>query len=558
MSGAVCSVPIAVPVFRMRATLECRDVGSPAHRAAARLRELGLPTDYIAATLGLRTDRTQNLIAQLDGRSGQGVRELRVWIDPAHGAVLTADKGLDIEPQDHQRDIAHLPVLPPRPSELDASAFTDAASSISGRAARIVVDEVRALEADRREGPGAFSHVLHLSRCDLVVMQDATLEVHWHDVVDERLTAYARDALADNLADLPWERLTAVAAEQALSAALGRADVSPQDGFAVAVDPQTIHDRVGALVRSAERQVVLAIDAPLRRLARWVEWCLDTVRTSDGVAIRLVLCDTSRWKGRHARRLAAADAADLPAAVLLACDGDRALIHTSAAAFGAESTLADLCSQAAFQLHDPAAIARLLARLGLTAPQVARRPDADPAEVAITAMRAEVQRQRRYLDGLEVAIADDDVKAFVEHVERTLVDLADRRRIEQIAAGVCWERALHTRCLQLAGEHPQLVVAGLRWMPAGEGMDLDVVLRDLRSHTLWVLDAKHADATGRHVAHMRRQLDIARDHGLVPQGWDDKALIVYPSSKHGFSELTNDRRVRRTTFDRLPDALGLG
>ena len=81
MSQVLCSVPIAVPIFRMRATLECHDLGSPAHRAAERLRERGARTDYIAAALGLRVDQTENLLAQLDGKGGQGVRELRVWID---------------------------------------------------------------------------------------------------------------------------------------------------------------------------------------------------------------------------------------------------------------------------------------------------------------------------------------------------------------------------------------------------------------------------------------------------------------------------------------------
>jgi hypothetical protein len=559
MSQVLCSVPIAVPIFRMRATLECRDLGSPAHRAAERLRECGAPTDYIAAALGLRVDQTENLLAQLDGTGGQGVRELRVWIDLPHGAALTAEQGLDLITGDRQRDLAHLPILPPKPSDLEPATFTAAASSLAGPSARIVVDDVRALEPDLRDATTRFHHVLHLSRCDLVVTADGTFEIHWHDEVDERLTAFARELLSDDLLTFEWASLTPATAEQELSATLERAGVTLQESYAIKLDPYTIHEHALALVHSAERQIVLAVDAPLRHLPDWLDAALEAVRDRQGeVEVHLLLSDTSRWKGRHAARLTATTAADLPSEVLLIRDGDRGLIHSSAAAFGAESAIAGLHSQAAVEVHEPVAIRRLLERLHLPCPHVARRSaEQRPEDVAAEALRKALGYQRRHLDGLEVAVTSDDVVAFVDQVERTLVDMRDPRRVAQLAAGVCWERAVYTRCVQLADHHPQLVVDALRWTAPEGRMDLDIILRDLGTKTWWVLDAKHDSLAARHLAHVRRQLDIARDHQLVPPGWDALALIVYPPHASAIPELTNDKRVRRTTFDMLAGALGL-
>ena len=71
MSKAICSVPIAVPVFRMRATVACRDLGTPAHRAVERLLDLDATVDTIAGLLGLSLRQVENLLGQLDGTRGR-------------------------------------------------------------------------------------------------------------------------------------------------------------------------------------------------------------------------------------------------------------------------------------------------------------------------------------------------------------------------------------------------------------------------------------------------------------------------------------------------------
>ena len=88
-------------------------------------------------------------------------------------------------------------------------------------------------------------------------------------------------------------------------------------------------------------------------------------------------------------------------------------------------------------------------------------------------------------------------------------------------------------------------------------MDLDIILRDLETETWWVLDAKFDSPAGRHVAQTLLQFRIARDHGLIPDGWVVRALIVHPPPARATPELTNDSRVRRATLDRLDEALGL-
>lgn len=556
MSEVLCSAPIAVPVFRMRATLACRDLGSPAHRAAERLRELGVPTDWIAATLGLRIDQAENLLGQLDGSGGQGVREILVWIDLPHGAVLTANQGLDLITGQRQRNLALLPVLPPTASDLEPAAFTAAASTLSGRSARIVVDEVRALVSDHRPSR-QFDHVLHLARCDLVIHDDRTVEIHWHDVVDERLTTFARDVLSDELLEVDWERLTALAAEEERASTLARSGMSLLEAYAIDLDPGTIHDRALALVQSAESQVVLVVDAPLSGLPDWLEPALDAARERD-VNVYLLLSSTSRWKGRRVARWPATRVDNPPAGVLLVRDGDRALVHSAPLAFGAEAAMAGLRSQAALEVHDAAAVRALLERLQLPSPTVASRAsDRAVEDVAVEQLRQTIGHQQRHRGTLSVAITSDDIGAFVEQVARNHVHLRDRRRIGQLAAGVVWERAVHATCVELADQHPQLVVDALRWAPPEGGMDLDIILRDLDARTWWVLDAKYDAPGGRHVAHVLLQLRIAYDHGLVPDEWTARALIVYPPNPRGVPELTNDARVRRATLDRLPEALEL-
>lgn len=541
----------------MRATLACRDLGSPAHRAAERLRELGAPSDLIAATLGLRIDQAANLLGQLDGSSGQGVREILVWIDLPHGAALTANQGLDLISGVRQRDLALLPVLPPTPTDLESAAFTVAASTLSGRSARIVVDEVRALVADHKPSR-QFDHVLHLARCDLVISDNRTLEIHWHDVVDEQLTTYARDVLSDEMLGLDWERLTPLAAEDERAAALTRSGVSLQEAYVIDLAPGTIHDRALALVHSAESQVVLAVDAPLSGLPDWLEPALDAARERD-VKVHVLLSNTSKWKGGRVARWPATTVDELPAGVLLIRDGDRAVVHSAAIAFGAEAAMAGLRSQAALEVHDSAAVRALLERLQLPSPSVERRAsDQSVEDVAVEQLRQTIgYQQRHHLGTLSVAITSDDVRAFVEQVARNHVHLRDRRRVGQLAAGVIWERAVHATCVELADQHPQLVVDALRWVPPEGGMDLDIILRDLDARTWWVLDAKYDAPGGRHVAHVLLQLRIAHDHGLVPNEWEARALIVYPPNPRGVPELTNDARVRRATLDRLPEALEL-
>ena len=94
-----------------------------------------------------------------------------MWIDLSHGAVLTAEQGLDLVPGTRQRDLALLPLLPPAASDLDPERFTLAATT-DDDLARVVIDEVHSLQPDRAHQAKQFHHVLHLTRTDLVIGED--------------------------------------------------------------------------------------------------------------------------------------------------------------------------------------------------------------------------------------------------------------------------------------------------------------------------------------------------------------------------------------------------
>lgn len=550
----MCAIPLAVPVFRMRATLACRNIGSPAHRAAEQLLELDCQSEDIAATLGLRLDQATRIVEQLEGTGGVTVHDVRVWLDVGHEAVLTGEDGLDVVPSVYERDLARLPVLPPQAPQFQPEAFSRAASDRAGPGARLEVAKLVKLEPDLGDSAAA-DHVLHLTDTSLA-LEPGNLEVHWHGVPDPGLTEFASKALAHPGFAPGWDRLTPLAAEAAAERLRESTSLSPADSYGLHLDPAEMRDRLLDLVHGARKQVLVGVDSAQPRLPDWLLDALHAV-VDRGVEAVLLVGQPDGLKGRRISQLRLRQSKP-PCGALVVRDGDRAIAHSDPRAFGAPASIAELEAQAAIEVHQPERVRALLEALGLHVPHVPRRAaEHSVQDVASEALTLALRRQAETVGGLSPRFDQGDVAAFSDQMERLFVHPGDRKRVGQIAAGVAWERAVHCACVGLSARHANLVVDHLRWAPEEGGIDLDIVMRDLTSQTWWLIDAKHSSPESSHVALVGMQQRVARKHGLIPDGWKVRGLIVHPRSGKPLSKLTSVRWVERVTLDRLEEALRL-
>ena len=112
------SIPIQIPVHRIRVTAKCLAIGGPVHTAALRLVDLwGDSPEEIAEVLGLPITYVERLLGDLEHGGEPIEREFVLWVDHARGRCLpySALTGVAVKPQ---RRPAHLPADPPTPAML--------------------------------------------------------------------------------------------------------------------------------------------------------------------------------------------------------------------------------------------------------------------------------------------------------------------------------------------------------------------------------------------------------------------------------------------------------
>jgi hypothetical protein len=551
MTDVLAAGPIGAPVYRMDAELLCRDLDGDVHRAVERLREAGAAGDEVAALLGLRTEQLAVVDAQLDGTGGRRVRTLRVWVDPAHGMVLSHDGGLDLIARHKRPQIPLLDIPPPLADELPRERFSRAASTRGAERERIVVDEVLALRADlhasgrARHGDGR-DHLLMLPDTSLVVRAGAdrpTVEVHHGGLPDEALTAIAQELVVD-AGELRFERLTADAATAAgerLHAALG---TGPDDVLEVSLDPAAVQERLYAEVALADAQLVLVCDAQKRNLPAWLN---ETLRDASRRGVECVVrCAPERGHTRPAPP---------GTGIVVVRDRARVLAHSDAAPLGAKWNLPDLASQACVSVHEPRAVARVLELLDVAPPALrAERNPLEPlVDIAVHGMREALKRLRDQLPPeLPVVLTEEDEEAFCEQVERNPINLHDEVRVDAVARGMVWERMLAVACHALEDRHPQLVVEDFRRQVPGKALDLDVIMRDDRHRVWWILDAKcKPRPSDEDYGMMRRQLAAVHELRWVKDGYEARGATVYPNYAKDVAEVTPDERILRWRLNAL-------
>ena len=556
MSDVLAAALIGAPVFRMRAEIAYRELGSPAHRAVEHLHAIEVPEPEIAALLGLRTEQVSILQKELAGEHGQRVSDLRVWIDPAHNAVLTSEQGLDLVPSARYPTTPILPIYPPAADDLSPGRFARAASARNPQRSRLVIDEVRSLTADMRPNtalqPGEYrprdsaDHVLLAPDTYLLVRHattQPTLEVRSGELLDVELTVIARKTLWQQ-PGLNAERLTLSVREQTHEALYTTLAATREEAYDVPLDPMIVRDRVLALIEQADEQLLIVTELPRKA---WPAWLSQAYRDARQRGVKCIARDNTKPKDTKP------PPPRLPGCGILAVrDGARALAHCDAQLIGGGWTPPALTSQACLEVHVPSAVRRLLERLEVELPHPRARP-APPSldDIAAEEMRTALAAHRDELPmDAPVAIEDSDMSSFFEQVERTGCRTNNQAQLGRIARGIVWERLLYTTCRALADKHAQLIVEDMRRLPPAGNIDLDVIVRNLEHRVWWVLDAKNANPTRENVRQMNRQLKIAAKENWVPDGFRARGLIVHPANKQ-FSLLTESDRVLRSTLAQL-------
>ena len=569
MNDIVAAAMIGAPVYRMRAEVACRDLGSAPHRAVELLREHDLDTPRTAALLGLRPEQVDALLAELDD-SGRRVDTLRVWIDPAHQAVLSTEAGLSLMPSTRYKGLPLLELYQPATTDIAPERFTQAASTYgrNHNRKRVVVEEVLDLIPDirevasqpndktsskpngsrhRREELLLLDHLLLLPDTYLVVRATAngpSVTVHWGETIDHILTEIARaDLFAENGIDP--HSLTLGAAEQAQHQLHATVGTTPDEAFPVSLDLTSVQDRILSTAGLAEEQLVIVADIPKRV---WPSWLREA---HDDAAARGVECLTrdSVMKIASPRKLPGCG-------ILVARDSTRALVHSDALPLGGAWSYGKLASQACLDIHATHAVQRLLRSLDVTPPTQRRRPPTPPIEdIAAQELREALDSLRSALPrDTPVAITDSDVKAFCEQAEREYTLPYDARKIQRFARGVAWERILHTACTTLVSRHPQLILDAFRLYSPGNSIDLDIVVRNIEHQYWWILDAKNASPNGKHLRLMNRQLEVSQLEGWIPTGFHAVGAIVYPNDLDPPPN-TGEDEIVRTTVARLETLL---
>jgi hypothetical protein len=567
MNEIVAAAVIGAPVFRMRAEVACRDLGSAPHRAVERLQDRDLDTQQIAALLGLRLEQVDALLAELND-SSQRVATLRVWVDPAHRAVLSTEEGLSLMPSARYKGVPLLELYQPSVSDISPERFTQAASTYGRNSRRIVVEEVLDLSPDIREAalqPNGrassksngnrhrkeelllLDHLLLLPDTYVVVRAGANgpaVAVHWGETIDYKLTKVARKLLLTENG-LDPHSLTLTAAEHALQQLHATLGTDPDEAFPVSLDLTSVQDRILSTVGLAEEQLVIIAGIPKRI---WPSWLREA---HDDAAARGVECLTRdpATKGTSPRKLPGCG-------ILIARDSTRALAHSDALPIGGAWSYRRLASQACLDIHATQAVKRLLLALNVAPPTHRSRPSVPPIEdVAAKELRKALDSQRAALPpGIPVAITDSDVAAFCEHADHEYTLPHDARKIQRLARGVAWERILHTACTTLVSRHAQLILDAFRLYSPGNSIDLDVVIRNIEHQSWWILDAKNATPNGKHIRLMDRQLKVARGESWIPPDFQAMGAIVYPDDLDP-SPNTGEDQVIRTTLLRLETLL---
>ena len=553
----LCSIPVQIPVHRIRVTAKCLATGGPVHTATLRLMDYwGESPEEIAEVLGLEIPYVQRLIRQLEQGGEPIEREFVLWVDNARGRILphTALTGVAVKPI---RGGPHTFQLEP-PLLRDGLTSMGLQAGLSwdlGLEGYVEVLDVSDVRADIRDP--SLPHVLRLPDTQLVIRSGQADAHPWefavtqHGVHEPQLTAWAQTNYAKDLLDLVRDSklLSPYKPPSHLTQITGDGQWQQLEPH-----PRRMRERVSDAAENARERLVLC--APdLRFVPTWLEQTLENVAERD---IEIVLCPA---KAEHVPRdwhfdFVTTAVSDQPPVLSLISDEAHAVIHSDPAACLDRD--APPVHQSLYASNQHTAIGRLLDKLNLgrlrrrlPAPKLTPQIVASMLRQALrgSPWRAAPNRTSRYPTRGR-AVRDRDARPPPPREKPT-------QAARKAAAGIAWERALIERVAHLSAQHDGLTITAERWQPPGVKLDLDLIVHDRQKQVVWILDAKNSKRSDDQIAKMRSQIKLLERNPELTHGCPTIiGLIVHHRNQLASTPQTTEHHdILRCTLQGLADLL---
>jgi hypothetical protein len=555
----LCSIPVQIPVHRIRVTAKCLATGGPVHTATLRLMDYwGESPEEIAEALGLRIPYVQTLIGQLEQGGEPVEREFVLWVDNARGRILphTALTGVAVKPI---RGGPHtFPVEWPLSADMLTPMGLQAGLSWDlGLEGYVEVLDVTEVLADIRNP--SLPHLLRLPDTQLVIRSDATqttsrtcrFAVTQHGVHDALLTKWVNTNYIKDLRDLVdnSDLLAAYTPPSHLNQITGDGQWQQLEPH-----PKQMRERVTDAADAARERLVLC--APdLRFIPNWIEQTLEHVAERD---IEIVLCPST---AEHVPRdwhfdFTTTPISDQPPVLSLISDEDHAVIHTDPAACLDRD--APPVHQGLYATGQHAAIGRLLDKLNLG--RLRRRPPVPKLtpQVIASMLRRELDKLRVELpQTVQANIQPQDEQFAIETLDRHPPREKPTKAAWKAAAGIAWERILIERVSHLSARHEQLTITAERWKPPNVRLDLDMIVHDSQKSVVWILDAKNSERSDDQLSKMRSQIRLLERNPELTHGCPTIiGVIVHRLGQlHSTPQQTEHHDILRCTLQGLADLL---
>jgi hypothetical protein len=552
----LCSIPLQIPVHRVRVTAKCLAIGGPVHAAVLRLADFwGESPEEIAEVLGLPISRVERLLEDLE-RGGEEIeREFVLWVDHARERVLpySALSGVAVKPSKHGPFT--LPVDPPTPNKLRDMGLGAGMSWDLGLEGHVEVLALIDVVADVRHR--TLPHVLRLPDTQLVISSQETGQpgfecyVAQHGAVDHRLTSWARGNYAEELANLTQGADLDVTDDQLKDLAKLTSQGQWQT---LQPHPGILRKQVAEAAESASERLVLS--APdLKIIPTWLGEIIQDTSERD---VQIVLCpaqaDLIPTRATFEFTTTLVPGGD-PQALTILADDSHAVTHTDPAAFLERRSKPT--RQHAYTTHHSGAIASLLDRLGLKRLRPPAPRYKPTAQTVATMLRQAINELQNELPNtITASIQPADDQFALETIDRQRNPENPTSAARKTAAGIAWERILTALAQHLTTEHEQLQLIAERWQPAGVRLDLDLILADDRKGTVWIIDAKNSHPTNDQLHKMQSQIRLLQKAPDLTDGRAVTGVIVH--RKHQLEnplQPTEHHNILRCTLQRLPDLL---
>jgi hypothetical protein len=567
----VSAIPLQIPVHRVRATVRCRELGTPLHTTIRRLAEATDDEHLVAAATGLSIKRVERVRAELAHELAPIEREYLIWVDHARERCLPYTSLDGVVAVRRKDGGLTLPLDPPTPASLARMGLSAAASWDSGIDGHVEIDAVLDVIADARggapSGPGSLPHVLRLPDVHLLVYFEADrpyqprVALTQHAIDSPELTRWLHEqygpSLTSDILDLRHITEAHALPPQWL---VDLTEGSESDGNGrlwefVEPHPSSVRQAVSEVVEAATDR--LDVCAPsVRELPEWLRQALAGARAR-GVSV--VIRPAQPEDPPRRLDVALAVLPGQPDALCVIADTERAVIHTDPlACLDRGEDRSPHPQHLALTGAEPA-VSALLELLALSPPQ-RRKPSEKlgPQAVKDMLVQALAKLAGELPDGVSAAIEPDDERSAAATLDRYhRPGSSPTEGMHAAAAGIAWERVVIAAATDLCEVHPQLEYLASRWAPPQGGIDLDLILVDHAKRLVWVIDAKNTKPTNEQEGKMIHQLRVlANESQTVPEGWRAMGMIVHPSRQLRTSpHQTEQPSILRATIQDLPHVL---